>query len=207
MPALSNPRYERFAQALFAGLAGETRAKRAQSTAYLTAYPDCSTGNSAEAAASRLLRRAKPIMERVRELQAEANARLQPKLDLSRERIGRRLDQASRTAEAQGNPAAMVASELGIARVFGHLNGTADNAPTDFSQAKSITDIGRKLLQSVGFASPDDASISLAIEANDAFVARLEAIRAAADSTIDEDDLATSPAKAAKAPKSRPRMR
>ena len=80
------------------------------------------------------------------------------------------------------------------------------NAPTDFSQAKSMTDIGRKLLQSVGFASPDDASISLAIEANDAFVARLEAIRAAADSTIDQDDLATSPAKA-KAPKSRPRMR
>jgi hypothetical protein len=69
-----------------------------------------------------------------------------------------------------------------------------------------MTDIGRKLLQSVGFASPDDASISLAIEANDAFVARLEAIRAAADSTIDQDDLATSPAKA-KAPKSRPRMR
>ena len=33
------------------------------------------------------------------------------------------------------------------------------------------------------------ASISLAIEANDAFVARLEAIRAAADSTIDQDDV------------------
>src|SRR5262245_54819827 len=94
MPALSNPRYERFAQALFAGLVGETRIKRAQSTAYLTAYPNCSKGNPAEAAASRLLRRVKPIADRVRELQAEANARLQPKLDLSRERIGRRLDLA-----------------------------------------------------------------------------------------------------------------
>jgi hypothetical protein len=40
--------YERFAQALFAGLAGETRVDRAQSTAYLTAYPSCSNGNSAE---------------------------------------------------------------------------------------------------------------------------------------------------------------
>src|SRR5215472_13270533 len=50
MPALSNPRYERFAQALFAGLAGETRIERAQSTAYLTAYPNCSNGNSAQAA-------------------------------------------------------------------------------------------------------------------------------------------------------------
>ena len=82
MPALKNPRYERFAQALFAGLAGETRIKRAQSTAYLTAYPNCSNGNSAEAAASRLLRRVKPIIERVRELQAEQAARTQKKVDI-----------------------------------------------------------------------------------------------------------------------------
>jgi len=40
-----------------------------------------------------------------------------------------------------------------------------------------MQDIGPKLLQSVGFASPDDASIQAAIEANDAFVGRLEAIR------------------------------
>src|SRR5262249_31596688 len=116
MSALSNPRHERFAQALFAGLAVETRIKRAQSTAYLTAYPNCSKGNPAEAAASRLLRRVKPIADRVRELQAEANARLQPKLDLSRERIGRRLDLASQMAERQQNPAAIVNSELGIAK-------------------------------------------------------------------------------------------
>jgi hypothetical protein len=45
-----------------------------------------------------------------------------------------------------------------------------------------MQDIGRKLLQSVGFAAPDDASIVAAIEANDAFVARLEAIRDAAQS-------------------------
>ncbi len=40
-----------------------------------------------------------------------------------------------------------------------------------------MQDIGRKLLQSVGFASPDDVSIQAAIEANDVFIARLEAIR------------------------------
>ena len=177
MPALSNPRYERFAQALFAGLAGETRVKRAQSTAYLTAYPNCSNGNSAEAAASRLLRRVKSILERVRELQAEQNKRLEPKLDLSKERIGRRLDQASRIAEHQGNAAAMATSELGIAKVFGLIGASDDYNPTDPSKANSMQDIGRMLLQSVGFASPDDASISLAIEANDAFVARLEEIR------------------------------
>jgi hypothetical protein len=35
--------------------------------------------------------------------------------------------------------------------------------------------------------SPDDASIALAIEANDAFIDRLEAIRAAADGTLGGD--------------------
>jgi hypothetical protein len=34
---------------------------------------------------------------------------------------------------------------------------------------------------------PADDAVALAIEANNAFVARLEAIRAAADDTIDED--------------------
>ena len=71
MPALQNPRHEAFALAILAGLAGKTRIDRAQSTAYLKAYPNCSNGNSAEAAASRLLRRVKPIIERIRELQAE----------------------------------------------------------------------------------------------------------------------------------------
>jgi hypothetical protein len=61
MPPLKNPRHEAFAQAIVAGLAGKTRIERAQSTAYLAAYPSCSNGNSAEAAASRLLRRVKPI--------------------------------------------------------------------------------------------------------------------------------------------------
>jgi hypothetical protein len=186
MPALSNPRYERFAQALFAGLAGETRVKRAQSTAYLTAYPNCSNGNSAEAAASRLLRRVKPIIERVRELQAEANARLQPKLDLSRERVGKRLDLASQIAEQERNAQGIVASELGIAKLFHRISDDEPNK-LDFKTAKSMQDIGRKLLQSVGFAVPDDASIAAAIEANDAFIARLEAIRDSAQGpTIDQ---------------------
>jgi len=176
MPALSNPRYERFAQALFAGLAGETRVKRAQSTAYLAAYPNCSKGNPAEAAASRLLRRVKPIADRVRELQAEANARLQPKIDLSRERIGKRLDLASQIAEQERNAQGIVASELGIAKVF-HRIDSDDTPKPDINSAQSMQEIGRRLLQSVGLSSPDDVSIHAAIEANDAFIERLEAIR------------------------------
>jgi hypothetical protein len=177
MPALSNPRHERFAQAIFAGLSGETRIARAQSTAYLKAYPNCSNGNSAEAAASRLLRRVKSILERVRELQAEQNKRLEPKLDLSKERVGRRLDKASRIAEHQGNAAAMATSELGIAKVFGLIGASDDYNPTDYSNAKSPQDLGRMLLQSVGLNAPSTAEIAKAVALNDAFVDGLERLK------------------------------
>jgi hypothetical protein len=186
MPALSNPRHEAFAQAIFAGLAGKTRIDRAQSTAYLKAYPNCSSGNSAEACASKLLRRAKPILDRVRELQAEANARQQTKIDLSRERVGRDLDTASRLGKEQGNASAIVSSALGIAKVF-HSLPNSEQSPIDFKSAHNMHDIGRKLLMTVGYENPDEASIALAIEANDAFVDRLEAIRAAADATVEDD--------------------
>jgi hypothetical protein len=52
-----------------------------------------------------------------------------------------------------------------------------------------MQDIGRKLLQSVGFSEPDDVSIQAAIEANDAFIERLEAIRNAGQGLmIDQDE-------------------
>jgi hypothetical protein len=188
MPALDNPSWERFALALFAGLDGKTRLERAQSTAYLVAYPNCKPGNSAESAASQLLRRIKPITDRVRELQAEQSAKIQKKIDLSKERIGRRLNLASEMAEQQQNPAAIVNSELGIAKVF-HPVDAPDPNHIDFNSAQSMQDIGRKLLQSVGFKEPDDVSIQQAIEANDTFIDRLKAISEAAQGlTPDQDD-------------------
>ena len=186
MPALSNPRHEAFAQAIFAGLTGKTRINRAQSTAYLKAYPNCSSGNSAEACASKLLRRAKPILGRVRELQAEANARQQTKIDLSRERVGRDLDTASRLAKEQGNASAIVSSALGIAKVL-HSLPNSEQSPLDFKSATNMHDIGRKLLMTVGMENPDVASIEQAIEANDAFIERLETIAAQASRTIESE--------------------
>ena len=185
MPALSNPRHEAFAQAIFAGLTGKTRIERAQSTAYLKAYPNCSSGNSAEACASKLLRRAKPILGRVRELQAESMARQQHSIDLSRDRVGRDLDLAFRTAKEQGNATAMVSSALGIAKVFHSVPNEQDNA-FSFKSATSMHDIGRKLLMTVGMQNPSEAAITQAIEANDAFVSRLEQI-AASHRTIQGD--------------------
>jgi hypothetical protein len=185
MPALSNPRHEAFAQAIFAGLGGKTRKERAASTAYLTAYPSCSPGPSAEVNASRLLRKAKPIFDRVRELQAAQAKRIQPKIDVSRERLARRLDKASELAEAQDNPQGMVSAEMGIAKVFGHISDTPQQSQS-FAEATSMTDIGRKLLLSVGIPEPHDAAlIAEALEAKDAFIDRLKSLRDRASTTID----------------------
>jgi hypothetical protein len=187
MTALQNPRWEKFCQALVASLSDKTQGKNTQTAAYLAA------GYSAKPASARRLASRLTFIDnvakRIKELQAQQVARIQPKLDLSKERIGRRLHMASEMAEAQQNPNAVVASELGLAKVFGHLNGEPQHDAVDFKQARSMTDIGRKLLQSVGFREPDDASIRAAIEANDAFVGRLEAIRDAAQGpTTDQDD-------------------
>jgi hypothetical protein len=176
MPPLANPRHEAFALAILQGLSDETRKARAQSTAYRVAYPNCAEGHSAEVAASRLLRRVEPIMARVRELQAESNARLQPKIDFSRERVGRRLHRASEIAEADRNASAMVTSELGIAKIFGHLDQANQNQSVSFSDAKSMQDIGRMLLSQVGVSAPSEGDIQAAIDAHDQLIAALETI-------------------------------
>lgn len=187
MPALANPRWERFAQCIVLGLTnGNSRETYSQGRAYIAAgylAKDAGkSGGSAEAAASRLLKKVQPILARVRELQAAQVKRI----DLSKERVGRRLNLASEMAEKQENPQAIVASETSIAKVFGHINETQTQSQ-DFTSANSMQDIGRKLLQSIGMREPDDASIALAIEANDAFIEQLEAIKAQAQATLSLD--------------------
>ena len=185
--SLANPRWERFAQLIVEGLMNGDRKAYSQGRAYIAAGYEAKDagkrGGSAEAAASRLLNRVKPIIDRVRELQAEATKRLQPKLDLSRERIGRDLDQASRIAAEQKNASAMVASALGIAKVF-HAVPNDNESTISFKSATSMHDIGRKLLMTVGMQNPPVTAIEQAIEANDAFVSRLEEI-ASSHRTID----------------------
>jgi hypothetical protein len=176
MPALSNPRHELYARLFFAGLAnGGTQEQAYRAAGYLP-----SNKNSAKACASRLML---TIANRVRELQAEANQRLRPKLDLSRERVGRHLDEASQMAKEQKNVAGIVQSELGIAKVFG-LEKPQAGKELDFVSARSMQEIGTKLLQGVGLKEPDSDSVQQAIEANNKFVAELEAIKARQLGTI-----------------------
>src|SRR5262245_58385304 len=59
-----------------------------------------------------------------------------------------------------------------------------DLPPTGlFDHVDGIHDIGRRLLMSVGFSEPDEVSIQAAIEANDRFIAELQAIRDNAQET------------------------
>jgi hypothetical protein len=187
MPALDNPRWERFAQAIVEGLANGDRKPYSQGRAYIaagyTAKDQGKRGGSAECAASRLLNRVKPILERVRELQAIAARNAAE----TAEKMARELNEIQYEARADKAHAAAVSAVLGKARI---LNIIPDESakPIDFNTTNSMSDIGKKLLQSVGFASPDDVSIQAAIEANDVFIAQLEAIRDSAQRlTLDRD--------------------
>src|SRR5215471_1258386 len=53
----------------------------------------------------------------------------------------------------------------------------ADVATDEYAGCNSHEDIARKMLQSIGFQEPDDASIQAAIECRDLFIAQLQAIR------------------------------
>ena len=193
MPPLDNIKWERFCQNIVRGV-NKNGQKVTQGTAYITAGYNAKDagkeGGSAEACASKLLKQSK-IENRIAELLREAQDKLIKKRRYDIETISERMALASQIAEEDRNPSALYGAEKAIAEVRGLIikNVNVNSDAIDFNQANSMQDIGRKLLQSVGFASPDDASIQAAIEANDIFVERLEAIRNAAQGLmIDQDE-------------------
>jgi len=102
--------------------------------------------------------------------------------------MARELNEIQYEARADKAHAAAVAAVLGKAKVL-NICVERHEVVADFSTAQSMQDIGRKLLQSIGFKEPDDVSLQAAVKANDAFVERLEAIRNEAQGlTIDQDD-------------------
>jgi hypothetical protein len=184
MPALPNPRHERYAQLIVEGLANGNSKPYSQSHAYIaagyTAKDLGKRGGSAQAASSRLLFR---VIHRVRELQQIAARNAAE----TAEKMARELNEIQYEARADKAHAAAVAAVLGKAKIL-NIGVEQQHKPQDYSTAQSMQDIARRLLQSIGFAAPDDVSIQAAIEANDAFVERLEAIRDAAQVTIDQDN-------------------
>jgi hypothetical protein len=124
------------------------------------------------------------VIQRVRELQTIAAKNAAE----TAEKMARELNEIQYEARADKAHAAAVAAVLGKAKVLNIIDVPSSSTNIDFSQANSMQDIGRKLLQSVGFREPDDASIRAAIEANDVFVAELERIRDAAQALTVEHE-------------------
>jgi hypothetical protein len=185
MPALQNPRHERYAQLIVEGLNNGHPKPYSQSQAYLaagyTAKDLGKRGGSAQAASSRLLYR---VIQRVRELQTIAAKNAAETV----EKMARELNEIQYEARADKAHAAAVAAVLGKAKVL-NIVDCPNTQQIDFKQARSMTDIGRKLLQSCGLREPDDVSIQQAIEANDTFIDRLKAISEAAQGlTLEKDD-------------------
>ena len=174
MPVLRNPKHEAFAQAIFNGIVGAKGGATSQAEAYRRAGYHVSNANSARACASRLLTFANGIGERIEELQAEAAERAQESAD----KCVRELNELRRDAHSDKAYGAAVAAVMGKAKILNLVVDQHALVPAqDFSTANSMHEIGKRLLQSVGFTEPDDASIRAAIEANDSFIARLETIR------------------------------
>jgi len=179
MPALKNPRHEAFARAIFAGLF-QPNPYPTHGHAYVAvgyrAKGVGDAGGSAEVNASRLLKNAK-ILDRVRELQQQA-AELTKE---TAEKCVQELNELKRDAHSNKAYGAAVAAVMGKAKI---LNLTDDQhqfrSEIDFSQASSLEDLGRRLLQAIGFKEPDDVSIKEAMAANDEFIKELERIRNAA---------------------------
>jgi hypothetical protein len=180
MPALPNPRHERFAQLIFLNLCNGEQKPYAQSRAYLAVGYQSKDlgkrGGSTQASSSRLLSR---VIHRVRELQEQAAEHT--KEDATK--IIRELNELRMKATNKEAYAAAVSAVMGKAKVLGITDKPQPN-PQDWNAAQSMQDIGRKLLQSIGFAEPSDADIARAIEANDIFVAELERIRDVAQGII-----------------------
>src|SRR5215475_14735703 len=175
MPALKNPRHEAFARAIFGGLF-QLNPYPTHDHAYVAvgyrAKGVGEAGGSAEVNASRLLKNAK-IFDRVRELQEQAAELTKETAD----KCVQELNELRRDAHHDKAYGAAVAAVMGKVKILNLIVDQHDFRGTvDFSQASSMEDIGRKLLQSIGFKEPDDVSIRAAIELNDTFIDGLQAI-------------------------------
>lgn len=145
MPALANPRHERFARCIVAGLTGERYSQgRAYVAAGYNAKDAGKAGGSAEVAASRLLKKVQPILARVSELQAEAAKAAR----VTVESIVGELEEARAIAAKVEQPSAMVAASAAKAKVLGltverHEHGQAG----DFASATSTNDLADAMLR------------------------------------------------------------
>src|SRR5262245_61840832 len=138
MQTLKNPRHEAFAQALFEGLSTGRTQGEAYSVAGYT-----SNSNAAKASASRLLKSAKHIVERVQELQAQAAMHKR----VTVESIVDELEGARQLAQENAQASAMVAASNAKAKFLGlEINRTEVGKPGDFDAINSKEKLAEKYL-------------------------------------------------------------
>jgi hypothetical protein len=180
MPALQNPRHERFAQLIFLSLCnGEPKpysTPRAYIASGYTAKDPEKRGGSAQTSSSRLLYR---VLHRVRELQEQAAQHTKE----NAAKIIQELNEVRTKAMNKEAYNAVVSAIMGKAKVLG-ITDKPQTRNIDFTKCNSMQEIACKLLQSVGLSSPSDADIADAIKANDIMVATLERIRDQAQGII-----------------------
>jgi hypothetical protein len=161
VPALQNHRHEAFAAAIVMGLAGQYTT---QGTAYVAAGYKAKdagkAGGSAEASASRLLKKVKTITDRVLELQAELAARKKVTI----ETIADELDEARSVAKANDQAAAMVSASATKARLYGlEVRKIEQGSPGDFSQVQSSNELVDRVLKEHGAEHITDSMRALAL--------------------------------------------
>lgn len=145
MAALSNPRWERFARAIVHGLGDAPYSQgRAYVAAGYSAKDAGETGGSAEACASRLLKKAKPILDRVRELQEQCA--LSTKVTV--QSITAELEEARGIAKANDQASAMVAASSTKAKLHGlSIDKHEHGQPGAFSDATSTSELAEAMLR------------------------------------------------------------
>lgn len=156
MPALSRPRHEALAQAIFNGIAnGDSRAdwQYYQDVGYGRIGNRGNSDNYAlRCNASRMLHKS-GVLDRVRELQAQAahDARI------TAASIIREYEDARQIAREEKQASAMVAATSGKAKIAGlDVQRIEHGSPGDFSQAQSKADIADSYIRA---ANPQIADI------------------------------------------------
>lgn len=158
MPVLLNPRWEAFAQAVAVGMAepaaGWTQAKAYEASGYKA------TGDSAAVNACRLLKYAKPVVQRINEIrQAQSK---QTKVTI--EGITQRLDLASRIAEEDRIPNALVAAEAAKAKINGLIVEKQEQGkPGDFSTPQTTDELAQAMLTQAGASNVTQDMKAMAI--------------------------------------------
>src|SRR5262245_30871829 len=179
MPVLRNPRHEAFARAIFRGIF-EPDLYPTRGTAYRAAGYRASglrePGGSAEVNASRLLKNAK-ILDRVRELQAEAAQEVKESIDKCVAELNDIKDASMADSEKPAYSAA-VSAVMGKAKLLGFVTDKADvtNRQAALNEQMTTHELGTQLLINAGCASPSAHAVELALEAQATFIATLEAI-------------------------------